>query len=225
LARNYQIQVDKGDTLANVLRRDIADKILSRRIEPGTKLDERRLAEEYGVSRTPVREALKQLISTGLASSKPHAGTVVQLIDRQRLGTLCEASIELESLCARLAAVRITAVELGRLKKIHQACEHCHNADDSAGYALENRKFHSAVIRNTQNEDLADAVEHCRLKIAPFQRVPFKSKARRAASQQEHQKIIDALERHDPIEAAASMREHLTSAAIAIDEQLPDKNY
>ena len=214
------LQAEAGDTLANVLRRRIADDILAGAIPPGARLDERSLAEEHGVSRTPVREAIQQLVSAGLATSKPHSGAIVQSVEPARVASLCEASILLESLCARLAAARITAVELGRLRKIHAACEACHRDDDANGYALENRNFHSAIIAATQNRDLADSVEYCRLRIAPFQRTPFRSHARRAASQEEHQRIIDALDRAVPEAAEQAMIDHLKAAAIAIDEYL-----
>lgn len=218
------LNVEPGDTLANVLRRHIADGILAGIRLPGERLDERSLAEEYGVSRTPVREALQQLVSAGLVKSKPHSGAVVQMVEPSRVASLCEASILLESLCARLAATRITAVELGRLKKIHLACESCHQNGDVDGYALENRRFHSAVIAATQNEDLAASVEYCRLRIAPFQRTPFRSRTRRDSSQQEHQRIIDALEKADPSEAELAMTDHLKAAAVAIDEHIQNQS-
>lgn len=214
------LKVEPGDTLANVLRRRIADDILAGIVKPGARLDERSLAEEHGVSRTPIREALQQLVATGLARSKPHSGVVVQGVEPARVAALCEASILLESLCARLAASRITTIELGRLKKIHAACEACHQCDDADGYALENRRFHSAVISATHNKDLADSVEHCRLRIAPFQRTPFRSQARRSASQREHQRIVDALEKAAPEAAEQAMSDHLKAAAIAIDEYI-----
>ena len=214
------LEVEPGDTLANVLRRRIADDILAGVHLPGARLDERSLAEEFGVSRTPVREALQQLVASGLARSKPHSGTVVQSVEPSRVASLCEASILLESLCARLAATRITAVELGRLWKIHANCATCHAADDADGYALENRKFHSAIIDATQNKDLADSVEFCRLRIAPFQRTPFKSWDRREASQREHKRIIEALAKSDQQEAEEAMTRHLSAAAIAIDQYL-----
>lgn len=213
-------RVEQGDTLANVLRRQIADDILEGRRAPGSRLDERSLAEEYGVSRTPVREALQQLVSAGLARSKPRSGAVVQGIEPGRVSSLCEASILLEALCARLAAVRITAVELGRLIRIHEACGTCHINGDVEGYAMENRRFHSAIIAATQNQDLQDSVEFCRMRIAPYQRAPFKSAERREASQEEHQRIISALERGNPDDAEEAMTAHLKAAAVAIDEQL-----
>lgn len=212
--------VAPGDTLANVLRRQIADEILEGRRPPGSRLDERSLADEFGVSRTPVREALQQLVSAGLAKSKPRSGAVVHSVEPERVASLCEASILLETLCARLAAVRITAIELGRLRKIHQACAVLHESGDVYGYALENRRFHSAIIAATKNQDLEDAVEFCRLRIAPYQRRPFKSYARRSSSQDEHQDIIRALEAGDANQAELAMARHLEAAAVAIDEQL-----
>jgi len=213
-------KVEKGDTLANVLRRKIADKILLNQIEPGERLDEQSLAQEYGVSRTPIREALIQLSASGLVTSRRHVGTVVQLIDQERVGSLCEASIQLESLCAGLAASRMTAIEVGRLKSIHTECEARHKAGDTDGYALENRRFHSSVIQGTHNPDLGDVVELCRLRIAPYQRLPFTLASRREASQREHGALIEALERRDSEAATLAMTRHLSAAAVAIDEQL-----
>jgi DNA-binding GntR family transcriptional regulator len=206
--------------LANVLRRRIADGILQNEIAPGTRLDEQRLAAQFGVSRTPVREALAQLRAAGLVSSRPHAGSTVQPIEQARVSSVCEAVIELESLCARLAAVRLSVLELGRLSALHEACAVAHAAADTDGYAQSNRNFHTVIIAGTHNADLVDCVEMCRLRIAPYQRLPFALSARRVAAQAEHAQVLSALQRRAPDEAAAAMRAHLSAAAIAIDEQL-----
>jgi len=141
-------------------------------------------------------------------------------VEAGRVSSLCETSILLETLCARLAAVRITTIELGRLRLILNACDACHQKGDVEGFALENRNFHSAVIAATQNQDLADTVEFCRLRIAPYHRAPFKSAARRVSAQAELEKIVSALESGNPDQAAHAMTEHLKAAAIAIDNQL-----
>ncbi len=214
------VEVEKGDTLANVLRRRISDSILQNQIAPGTRLDEQRLATQFGVSRTPVREALTQLSAAGLVSSRPHAGSIVRPIEQARVSSLCEAAIELEALCARLAATKMSVMELGRLRAWHEACATAHASADVDAYAQCNRNLHSAIIAGTHNADLADCVEMCRLRIAPYQRLQFALSARRAAAQEEHQLILGALERHVPDDAAAAMRAHLSAAAIAIDEQL-----
>ena len=214
------LRVGSGDTLANALRRQLADDILDGRRESGSRLEERSLAEQYGVSRTPVREALQQLVSAGLAIRKPRSGAVVQRVEAGRVSSLCEASILLETLCSRLAAVRITTIELGRLRLVLNACEACHQKLDVEGFALENRNFHSAIIASTQNQDLVDTVEFCRLRIAPYHRAPFKSASRRVSALAELEKILVALESGDPDEAALAMTDHLKAAAIAIDNQI-----
>lgn len=213
-----KLTAEKGDTLANVLRRRLADSILSGACKPGTRLEERILATQFGVSRTPVREALQQLALAGLVTSKPRSGTVVASVEPARVMSLCEANILLETLCARLAAGRITAVELGRLKRLHVACQTCHVTSDANGYALKNRLFHSTIIEATHNIDLGESVELCRLRIAPFQRLPFHSAQRRAESQQEHQALIEALELGDAEAAARAMHDHLSAASLAIDD-------
>lgn len=214
------LRVGSGDTLANALRRQLADDILDGRREPGSRLEERSLAEQYGVSRTPVREALQQLVSAGLAIRKPRSGAVVQRVEAARVSSLCEASILLETLCARLAAVRITTIELGRLRLVLNACDTCHHNGDVEGFALKSRNFHSAVIAATQNQDLVDTVEFCRLRIAPYHRAPFKAAARRVSAQAELERILVALESGDADQAARAMTDHLKAAAIAIDNQI-----
>src|SRR6476469_7362469 len=101
---------EPGDTLANQVRRRIADDVLGGRWAPGARLDEVALAESLGVSRTPVREALRDLASSGLVEIRPHRGAIVVAIDDQRLAALMEAVGEIDALCARLAARRMTLI-------------------------------------------------------------------------------------------------------------------
>jgi len=103
-------------TIAVDLEQRIADDILSGRIAPGAKLDEQMLAERFNVSRTPVREALRQLLGTGLVESIPRRGAVVTSFGPERLSQLYETIGELETLCARLAAQRMTAIERKELE-------------------------------------------------------------------------------------------------------------
>ena len=103
-------------TIAMSVEQQIADDILSGRLAPGAKLDEQTLAARFEVSRTPVREALRQLLGTGLVESIPRRGAVVTSFGPERLSQLYEAIGELETLCARLAAQRMTAIERKELE-------------------------------------------------------------------------------------------------------------
>src|SRR6478752_9163616 len=98
-------------TRTEALRLQIADEIISGALEPGTPLDEQELAARFGVSRTPVREAIRQLAASGLVSVRPHRGAVVALPTPTQLDDMFEAMAELEALCAGLAARNMTVPE------------------------------------------------------------------------------------------------------------------
>ncbi len=106
-------------TRAEDLRRQIADDIVRGGLAPGAPLDETELAQRFKVSRTPVREALRQLAASGLVEARPHRGAVVARPSPERLGAMFEAMAELEALCAGLAAERMKPAERRRLEALH----------------------------------------------------------------------------------------------------------
>ncbi|WP_271188322.1 GntR family transcriptional regulator, partial [Maricaulis virginensis] len=112
-----------GKTRSEEIRQRIADDIVSGRLKPGQKLDEPALAEHYQVSRTPVRDALRQLSGTGLVRILPKRGAWVAEIDPQQLDELFEACAEIDALCAKLAAVRLTGIERRQLELAHTQSE------------------------------------------------------------------------------------------------------
>src|SRR5882724_10456491 len=98
-------------TLADELRLALADDIVRGVLPPGSALDETELARRFGVSRTPVREAIRQLAASGLVEARPHRGAEVAHPNEDRLMGMFEAMAELESLCAAMAAERMTSPE------------------------------------------------------------------------------------------------------------------
>lgn len=109
-------------TRTEALRLQIADEIISGVLEPGTPLDEQELAARFGVSRTPVREAIRQLAASGLVSVRPHRGAVVALPTPTQLDDMFEAMGELEALCAGLAARNMTVPERRGLEALLRRC-------------------------------------------------------------------------------------------------------
>src|SRR5471032_1407901 len=95
-------------TLAEKLATAIADGILAGTLKPGIRLDEVRLAQQHGVSRTPVREALRQLTTSGLIDMRPRKGAIVSKATREQVESLFVAMAEMEATCARLAAMTMT---------------------------------------------------------------------------------------------------------------------
>src|SRR5580704_5312530 len=138
------------------LAEGIAELVLSGEFQPGLRLDEGMLAERYGVSRTPVREALRQLASTGLIEVRPRRGATVANATSAQLETLFAAMAEIEATCARLAAMSMTPIERRRLQNMHEAMAALALDDDRDSYTASNVVFHTQIYAGAHNEILSD---------------------------------------------------------------------
>ncbi len=208
------ISVDSGDTLANAIRRRLADQILNGEFPSKSKLDEKELAERFGVSRTPVREALRQLDAAGLVEVRPRRGAIIVPLNKERIGYAFEAAAELEGIAAAWAATRATLIERSELEKIHNdgadACLH----NDPEWFATVNRHFHDKISELARNPSLAEAVSAVRVQTAPYQKAQFARNERIEASQNEHQQIINAICFQDADAAKRLMKEHVLRASL-----------
>src|SRR5437763_13034882 len=135
----------RAATRTEALREAIEDKIATGAFPPGMRLDETELTQKFGVSRTPLREALIQLSSMGIVSIRPRRGAVVSDVTPQRLLEMFEVMAELEAMCARLAARRMSDADQQQLLRAHGACEAACMAADPANYYHENQHFHHAI--------------------------------------------------------------------------------
>ena len=131
--------------ISEQLREKIEEKIATGQLAPGSSLDEVSLAAEYGVSRTPAREAMIQLAAEGLIVIRPRKGAVVASIGPTRLIEMFEVMAELEAMCGRLAARRMTDSQRQALLKAHEDCEAARAQQDSDAYFYCNELFHAAI--------------------------------------------------------------------------------
>jgi DNA-binding GntR family transcriptional regulator len=197
------------------LVQQVADEIVDGRLLPGVRLDEVGLAERFGVSRTPVREALRQLEATGLLQRRPSRGVVVATVTPERLADMFEAMAEMEALCARLAAQRMTARERQSLGRLHERSgRHVERADE-ARYEEVNRRFHEAFYDGAHNAEIAGMALAMRARLAPFRRAQFRVAGRLEQSHAEHALIVAAVLKRDPSAADAAMREHIRTVSDA----------
>lgn len=196
-------------TRTEALRLQIADENISGVLEPGTPLDEQELAARFGVSRTPVREAIRQLAASGLVSVRPHRGAVVALPTPTQLDDMFEAMGELEALCAGLAARNMTVPERRGLEALHQALRALVHEGDPLRYHETNEAFHAAIYAGTHNGYLAELTLMTRARVAPFRRAQFRTTGRLGGSYQEHDLIVQAILRGDQPGAAEAMRAHI----------------
>ncbi len=197
------------------LTQGLADEILSGSLLPGTKLDEQSLADRFGVSRTPVREAIGQLVAMGMLEKRPHVGAVVKSVTVERLRQMFEVMAELEAICARIAAERMTTAERKALSRLHAETAEAVAAEDAQGYERLNRRFHSAIYKGTHNEILVDTTLEARRRVAPYRKAQFNVPGRISASHTEHGAVVDGILTGDDEKAYRSMRAHILTVKDA----------
>jgi DNA-binding GntR family transcriptional regulator len=193
----------------------LADEIVLGKLPPGTHLDEQDIANRCGVSRTPVREALKQLAATGLANYRPHRGSVVRSLTAADLDLMFEAIAELESSCARYAALRMTAPERDALRASYAQCQQAAQDHDMELYDRCNREFHSLIFSGAHNPFLQETTGALRGRVMPFRRGQFANPSRLTQSLIEHSRVVNAILAGDAEAAGREMRGHLLSARTA----------
>ncbi|WP_407050047.1 GntR family transcriptional regulator [Methyloraptor flagellatus] len=191
------------------LKTILEDAIVSGEFSPGDRLDEVTLAARFGVSRTPIREALMQLGAEGLIEIRPRRGAVVSVISPHKLLEMFEAMAEIEAGCARLAARRMTEEDEAAIRAAHAACTKAAATGDHDGYYEENRVFHEAIYRASHNAFLAEQAIQLHKRLGPYRRLQLRARQRLPTSLAEHQGVVDALMAGDADLAAQRLRDHV----------------
>jgi len=196
-------------TLAEELRLQLADDIVRGALEPGSLLDESDIARRFGVSRTPVREALRQLVASGLVNARAHRSAVVARPTITQLNSMFEAMAELEALCAGLAAERMPVVQRRELECLHERLRVLSYDGNPQLFHEVNEAFHNAIYVGSQNGYVAEMALSTRVRVQPFRRAQFRNLGRLAKSYAEHDRVVVAIMRGDKSGAAGAMRDHI----------------
>ncbi len=209
--------------LASQIRQSLYDDILAGQLKPGTRLDEVSLAARFGVSRTPVREALREMVSTGLAEHRHRRGVFVSQVPDHQLADMFVFAAELEAVCARLAAQNMTSAEREQLMALHLESHSAVRRGDVDAYDQANIGFHDALFRGAHNTYLHEATVEARQRVAPFRRAQFQVGDRLATSYDEHNEIILALMRGDGEKASQLVRRHVLHSESTEREFLAER--
>jgi DNA-binding GntR family transcriptional regulator len=196
-------------TRAEELRLQLADDIVRGALPPGAALDESEIARRFNVSRTPVREALRQLVASGLVDSRAHRGAVVARPSIERLTGMFEAMAELEAICAGFAAERMPPAERQGLEAVHEELRLLSYAGNPDRFHEVNERFHNAIYAGSQNGYIAEMTLATRVRVQPFRRAQFRNLGRLAKSHAEHDRVVVAIMRGDRTGAASAMRAHI----------------
>ncbi len=204
-------------TLAERLRMQLSDDIVRGDLAPGIALDEAELAERFHVSRTPVREAIRQLAASGLVDTRPHRSAIVARPDKGQLIGMFETLCELEALCAGFAAERMTPAEQAAFGAIHASLAPIVREGEPLRYYEINDEFHSAIYAAAHNAHLERLTTETRARIAPFSRAQFRTLGRLEKSYHEHDDIVRAILRGARKDAADAMRSHIETVYNAYE--------
>ena len=211
--RNYPYLTMKSLSTArsrvHQVRDELEDDIVSGRMRPGEQLQIEQLMARFGVSRTPVREALQQLEISGLVAVQPKRGTFVAEVGVTELMQMFEVMAELEALCARLAARRVTRQALDEVKQALLACEAECGKQELNAYYYANEQFHQLIYQACGNPFLVQQTLVLKNRLKPYRRLQLQMRNRMFQSLQEHREIVDALEKGDAEAAARVAREHV----------------
>ncbi len=177
---------------------------------PGGRLIETDLADRFGVSRTPVREALSRLESQGMAQRDGRRGLTVARLDYDQLGELYELREVLEGYAARLAARHASVAEIAVLQEMVDADRA--RAEDPSALAQANRQFHRQLHRASHNRYLNDMLVRMRRSLALLAGTTLTIQGRGATSVDEHQAIVNAIVARDGDAAEEAARTHILNA-------------
>jgi DNA-binding GntR family transcriptional regulator len=204
-----------ADNLIRLLEDDILNSVL----KPGDRLDEQSLARRFDVSRTPVREALRHLASSGLVDIRKNQGATVKRLTTAELIEMFQVMAEYEGLSARLSARRMGRDEIAEMRKWHEKCGKMAEAENYDGFYDANNEFHDTIFRGSRNVFLQLESRKLRNRLNVYRR-HITTPRKMAKSVVEHGGIVDAIVAGDEELAQRLMRAHVDLLAGAAADVL-----
>ena len=192
---NIQQSITKKNTRTEILLSEIEKLIVNGSMVPGQRLDEMVLAKKYGVSRTPVREAIRALIAIGLVQNTGKQGSQVAKLSISMLIEMFELMAVLEGMCAQLAARRATKNQLFEMQKTHELLEKTFEKGTHKEFYNVNLQFHDLLYNASHTQYLAEETLRLRRRLSPHRmRVTFQP-GRMNSTLEEHNKILIAIKK------------------------------
>ena len=191
------------------LRDEIENGIVTGEFEPGERLDEVQLATRFGVSRTPIREALMQLSAIGLVEIRPRRGAVVVDPAPERIFEMFEVMAELEGMAGAMAARRHTDEDRLALTRAHEKCETAAASEDTDRYYYDNEVFHCAIYAASHSGFLEEQCMVLHKRLRPYRRLQLRVRNRMKVSLKEHEAIVAAILAGDAERARSLLRGHV----------------
>ncbi|MDQ8730882.1 GntR family transcriptional regulator [Bradyrhizobium sp. LHD-71] len=194
----------------------LRDMIIRGDLPPGSALVEKDLSEALGISRTPLREAMKLLAQQGLIELRANRSACVRTMRLSEISDLFEALAGIERLSAELAASRITASRLDELRTLQEAIEQHHRDGERMAYYAANRDIHRAIVLAANNVPLADAHAALLARSEQVRYFALRLEDRWGQSIEEHRRILEAIEKRDSRRAGELLAAHVAHTAEVV---------
>ena len=209
MAETFQLQMNEYLPLRDVVFQTLRQAILRGELKPGERLMEIHLAQRLGVSRTPVREAIRKLELEGLVLMIPRKGAVVAEITVSDLEDVLEVRLALEELAVKHACRRITPEQLREVERLAEAFRNTLDGDDVGACAQADMNFHEAIYEATGNSRLVQILNNLREQMYRYRMEYLKDRQSHRQLTQEHGEILQALRERDETSALAATVRHI----------------
>jgi DNA-binding GntR family transcriptional regulator len=217
------IKIDNYQPLREIVFEALREAIVSHRLEPGERLMEVQLAEAMGVSRTPVREAIRRLELEGYVVMIPRKGAYVAQLSLKDIADAFEIRGALEGLAASLAAERATDEEIEQLERLIVKTAECLDSGDTGKAVQLDVQFHEKLYEASRNPRLTQMISNLREQILRFRTQSLSYPGRLAVAVQEHGMIADAIAERDPMTARKRAEDHIEAAQNALMELMAEQ--
>ena len=194
-----------ADKLISDIRKEVSSGIL----KPGDQLEVTALAERFGVSRTPIREAIRTLVESGVLETRPRKGSFVRVLSAKQLLDLFQVAAELEGMACRLAALSLTKENVEAIERGLAKCIQAAEVQNNAEYAMANLDFHTAIHNASGNDWLIEQLRQLQINLNSYRTMPYEIRGRLNKSTDEHKIICDAILSGDGEHACNLMRDHM----------------
>lgn len=220
---DFTVNMNEYLPLRDLVFNTLRQAILKGELKPGERLMEIQLAEKLGVSRTPIREAIRKLELEGLVLMIPRRGAEVAKISHKSLQDVLEVRGALEALATDLACQRITEEEVEDLRKAQNNFKKAVESGTEMQIAEADEAYHDIIYNASNNKRLVQMINNLREQMYRYRLEYIKDEAQRGILIDEHEKILEAIRIRDIIRAKALMKEHIDNQEMTVSRNLEDE--
>ena len=221
---NLKVTMNEYLPLRDVVFNTLRQAILKGELEPGERLMEIQLAERLGVSRTPIREAIRKLELEGLVLMIPRKGAEVAKISARSLRDVLEVRRALEELAIELACQRMSEEDVGNLQKAQEDFKNAIAEGDAMKIAETDEHYHDVIYEGTQNAKLIQMLNNLREQMYRYRLEYIKDEDKRKILVLEHEKILKTVRERKVAEAKEAVREHIDNQEITVARNITEKD-